>query len=59
MQDYAFKKSKQILTLRTRYSIKITGKSVQVDLQLLFQRLVAFAVALFEASSVPLPINKH
>ncbi len=40
VHDYVFKKSKQAITLGSKSAIKISGESVQVDPQLLFQRLV-------------------
>ena len=39
VEAYTFKKSKQAVTLGLRSAIKINGESVQVDPQLLFQRL--------------------
>lgn len=40
VEDYPFKKADQALTLGSKSSIKIKNESVQVDPQLLFQRLV-------------------
>ena len=39
--DYTFKKKNQAVTLASKQNVKVDGEEVHVDLQLLFQRLVA------------------
>ena len=41
--DYSFKRKDQAITLATKAAIKVDGESIQVDTQLLFQRLVVAA----------------
>ena len=41
--EYTFKRNDQAITLDTKSSIKIGGDEVQVDPQLIFQRLIAAA----------------
>ena len=41
--EYTFKTKNQAVTLNTRSSVKIDGDEVQVDPQLLFQRLITVA----------------
>ena len=38
--EFAFKRSNQAVTLATKSSVKIDGEKIQVDQQLLFQRLI-------------------
>ena len=37
--EYAFKRNYQVITLDTKFANKIDGITVQIDPQLLFQRL--------------------
>ena len=39
--DYTFKKKYQAVTLGSKQIVKVDSETVHVDLQLLFQRLVA------------------
>ena len=41
--DYTFKRGDHVVTLGTKSAVKIDGVSVQIDPQLLFQRLVLIA----------------
>ena len=41
--EYSFKRKDQAITLATKAAIKVDGESIQVDTQLLFQRLVVAA----------------
>lgn len=41
--EYAFERKDQVVTLGMKASVKIDGEQVQVDPQLLFQKLVAVA----------------
>ena len=43
VDEYSFKRSSQIVTLGDKTSVRITGESVSIDPQLLFQRLTAIA----------------
>ena len=43
LSDMSFKKKDQAITMATKAAIKVDGESVQVDTQLLFQRLVIAA----------------
>lgn len=45
VQDHKFQKKYQAVTLATKTSVTIKGKSVQVDPQLLFQRLTLVAIS--------------
>ena len=38
--EFAFKQSNQAVTLATKSSVKFDGEKIQVDPQLLFQRLI-------------------
>ena len=38
--EFAFKRSSQAVTLGTKSSVKIDGEKIQVDPQLLFQRII-------------------
>ena len=38
--EFAFKRSNRAVTLATKSSVKIDGEKIQVDPQLLFQRLI-------------------
>ena len=38
--EFKFKRSNQVITLSTKSSVKIDGEKIQVDPQLLFQRLI-------------------
>ena len=40
MSDFSFKRIDQTITLASKASVKVDGESIQVDTQLLFQRLV-------------------
>ena len=46
--NFTFKRSQQVITLSTKTSIKIDGEPIQVDPQLLFQRLTTTANTLFD-----------
>ena len=48
VQNYTFKKANQAITLATKTAVKINGDTVQVDPQLLFQRLITAVDGLFE-----------
>ena len=37
--EFSFKRSNQVITFSAKSSIKVDGEKIQVDLQLLFQRL--------------------
>jgi hypothetical protein len=50
--EYTFKKRDQAITLSTQFSVKIGGEAVQVDPQLLFQRLIVAAKASRDLASV-------
>ena len=50
--DYTFKKKDQAITLGTKSAVNIDGETMQVDPQLLFQRLTIAAKASQELSSV-------
>ena len=50
--DFIFKKKDQAVAQSTKSTVKIQGESIQVDPQLLFQRLVAAARGMFEDPSV-------
>ena len=57
---FSFKRSKQVVLMNTRNSIKIDDEQVQIDPQLLFQRLATAAnnmgeatVLSYELTSVP------
>ena len=41
--DFTFKKSEQVITLKVKASVKINSVAVQIDPQLLFQRLTKAA----------------
>ena len=41
--EYTFKRKDQAVTLATKAAVKIDGDSIQVDTQLLFQRLIVAA----------------
>ena len=43
--DFSFKRSDQAVTLGTKNSVKVDGESIQIDPQLLFQRLIVAANA--------------
>ena len=43
--DYTFKRCDQVVTLKTKAAVKIDSVSVQIDPQLLFQRLIVAAKA--------------
>ena len=43
LSEYTFKRKEQAVTLATKGAVKIDGESIQVDTQLLFQRLVIAA----------------
>ena len=49
--DYTFKKSNHAITLSVKSAIKVCGESVQVDPQLLFQRLITVFNDFFEDKS--------
>ena len=40
VSDFSFKRKDQTITLASKASVKVDGESIQVDTQLLFQRLV-------------------
>ena len=46
--NYTFKKANQAVTLSTKTAVKIDGEAVQVDPQLLFQRLITAADGISE-----------
>ena len=50
--DFTFKKKDQAVAQSTKSTVKMQGESIQVDPQLLFQRLVAAARGMFEDPSV-------
>ncbi|WAR03769.1 hypothetical protein MAR_010327 [Mya arenaria] len=50
--EYSFKKKDQAITMNTQSSVKIGGEVVQVDPQLLFQRLTVAAKASQDLASV-------
>ena len=43
VSDFSFKRKDQVVTLASKGSIKVDGENVQLDTQLLFQRLVQAA----------------
>ena len=43
LSDFTFKRKDQAVTLATKNAVKVDGESIQVDTQLLFQRLVIAA----------------
>ena len=43
VSEFSFKRKDQAITLATKASVKVDGESIQVDTQLLFQRLVLAA----------------
>ena len=43
LSDFSFKRKNQAVTMATKSAVKVDGESVQVDTQLLFQRLVIAA----------------
>ena len=43
VSDFSFKREDQVVTLASKGSIKVDGEEVQVDTQLLFQRLALAA----------------
>ena len=45
--EYTFKRKDQAVTLATKAAVKIDGDSIQVDTQLLFQRLIVAAKLLW------------
>jgi len=49
---YTFKRKNQAVTLETKSSVKIGGDAVQIDPQLLFQRLTIAAMASYSLESV-------
>eukprot|EP00112_Aurelia_sp_Birch-Aquarium-sp1_P015562 Seg3462.1 transcript_id=Seg3462.1/GoldUCD/mRNA.D3Y31 product="hypothetical protein" protein_id=Seg3462.1/GoldUCD/D3Y31 len=50
--DFTFKKKDQAFAQSTKSTVKVQGESIQVDPQLLFQRLVAAARGMFEDTFV-------
>ena len=50
--DYTFKRKDQAITLAAKSAVKIDGEAVQVDPQLLFQRLTIAAKATEDLESV-------
>ena len=49
--DFTFKKSNQAITLNAKSNVKVGGETIQVDPQLLFQRLTTVANGLLEDTS--------
>ena len=47
--EFAFKRSNQVVTLATKSSVKIDGEKIQVDPQLLFQRLIIYTKKLLNS----------
>ena len=43
LSNYTFKRKDQAITMATKCAVKVDGESVQVDTQLLFQRLIIAA----------------
>ena len=41
--DYSFKRKDQAITMASKSAVKVDGESIQVDTQLLFQRLIIAA----------------
>ena len=47
IDDYVFKKNKQVVTLASKINLKVDGDELSVDPQLLFQRLLSAASGMF------------
>ena len=43
MGEYVFKRANQVVTLNSKSSVKVDGDVIQIDPQLLFQRLTLVA----------------
>ena len=46
ISDFSFKRKNQVITMGTKYSVNVNGEELNVDPQLLFQRLITVAEAL-------------
>ncbi|GFS01233.1 hypothetical protein ElyMa_001091600 [Elysia marginata] len=53
VKDYTFKKKDQVVTMAVKVSAKVDSETLQVDLQLLFQRLVTVANGLSDDLDLP------
>ena len=53
VKDYTFRKKVQVVSMGVKASAKVDGKALQVDPQLLFQRLVTVANGLSEELDLP------
>ena len=49
--EYSFTKSNQAITFSAKSSIKVDGEKIQVDPQLLFQRLIIASQSLDDMSN--------
>ncbi len=50
--DFTFKRSRQAITLNTKAAVKLDGVAMQIDPQLLFQRLTIAAKASDEIADI-------